>query len=554
MGKSLELATKALRPPTDGSSASSSSENVADTQGDGHCRVSLPPAPHAAERGGVHTSEPSDDVVYEVIANNDVKPDHVSLHDSKEAARSAFFNALSPPVSPRDPAGHKPTMDYTVRISPAKNVASSHTNAGHATGAAPTSASSMPEVKPNNLSLATDKSGGLEGGVAHSNDMSPTRTKSAFSSIPQRSAKPSSSLTPAPGSHHGRVSPSQPGRKDEVKQKKIPPPPPPRKSSRLPTASVMTSMPGSTPGVIAGPLVSPVRPVSPKTSPTSDGAKSVVRDKNVLMNPQVKGAVRVGPVSSTPKPTPPKKPTTKFEKDLVAGIYSNMNRPDLQHQKVSAGSIIRKSAETAAQGGVPPREERGSSSESTSSSTSLDSQQGVAVGKPRSESLTEGGKRPKPPPPERRSSLQQKSQVDTQDAAMSNSGETIPSPAKCLFSDVIGPDVNKTRLLQEQQKKLEQIVSETNEMIKQQQQLTDSKTSVNGSAGKSKSWWLLISNKNISNFKYKQGVAQNEFLLELRSVVFQLFCVWIFEKLTLCFVAKKSNVCVIWLKLKRCSY
>ncbi|XP_041365826.1 LOW QUALITY PROTEIN: uncharacterized protein LOC121380885 [Gigantopelta aegis] len=486
MGKTLELATKALKPMTDGSGTGSSTENIAETQPDGHSKVT-----HPTEKiSNVRKGESNEDVVYEVIDSKDGKRDPgAGLHDSKEAARSAFFNALSPPVSPRDPALHKTTMDYTVRISPAKNVTSSSTNVVYTTSMAPTPVTSSSDLKPNNLSIATDKKGNLEGGIAQSNDISPTRAKSAFSSIPQRSGKPSSSLTPAAGSH-GRISPSQPGKKDDAKQKKIPPPPPPRKSSRLPTSSVMTSMPVSSQGVVTGPFMSPVCPVSPKTSPTSDGAKSVARDKNVPLNPQVKIAARTGPVSSTPKPTPPKKPTTKFEKDLVAGIYANMNRPDLQHQRISAGSIIRKTAEeTASQGAATPsREERGSSSDSTSSSTSLDSQQGaVNVGKPRSESLTDGVKRPKPPPPERRSSLQQKSHIEMQDAAMSTSGETIPSPAKCLFADVAGSEVNKTRLLQEQQKKLEHIVSETNEMIKQQQKLNESKNPVNGSAGKSKS-------------------------------------------------------------------
>ncbi|XP_067650264.1 coiled-coil domain-containing protein AGAP005037-like isoform X9 [Haliotis asinina] len=385
MGKSLELASRALRPASEG-------------DGDVDFRDTVDCGPKSAPP---HASMPLTETT-EKISNVGMKCENEAKKPTdKYAARAAFFGDMSPPKSPEKEVNPlRMTMDYTVRIP------SSSLTSGTGGGSQPNNLNDTYIVK---------------------SDTSPTRSQL---SIPRGSGKSSSQPT-SPSSRKGESS--------DGKQKKVPPPPPPRKSSRLPTASISNSS-----NTANGNVMSPVRTVS-VTSPSPDESEE--------------GQGR-GPVSSTPKPTPPKKPTSKFEKDLVAGIYANMNRPDLQSQKVAPERIINKAS--TEEGKRLSREERGSSSESTSSSASLDSQQGGVVMRRTSAEVVRrestGEKKVKPPPPERRSSLLQKK-------------ATSPSDEKILAQQRI----------QEEQRKLEELVRETNEMMKRQSaiQMTE-KTSMNG--------------------------------------------------------------------------
>ncbi|XP_046552108.1 coiled-coil domain-containing protein CG32809-like isoform X2 [Haliotis rubra] len=341
MGKSLELASRALRPASEG-------------DGDADFRDNVDCGPRSAPP---HASMPLTETT-EKISNVGMKCEHeAKIPTDKYAARAAFFGDMSPPKSPEKEVNpSRMTMDYTVRIP------SSSLTSGSGGGSQPNNLNDTYVVK---------------------SDTSPTRSQL---SIPRGSGKSSSQPT-SPSSRKGESS--------DGKQKKVPPPPPPRKSSRLPTASISSSS-----NAANGNLMSPVRTVS-VTSPSPDKSEE--------------GQGR-GPVSSTPKPTPPKKPTSKFEKDLVAGIYANMNRPDLQSQKVAPERIINKASTEEKR---LSREERGSSSESTSSSASLDSQQGGVVMRRTSAEVVRrestGERKVKPPPPERRSSLLQKKATSPSD-------------------------------------------------------------------------------------------------------------------------------------------
>ncbi|XP_046367862.1 sickle tail protein homolog isoform X6 [Haliotis rufescens] len=392
MGKSLELASRALRP-------------ASESDGDVDFRDSVDCGPRSAPP---HASMPLTETT-EKISNVGMKCESDAKNTTdKYAARAAFFGDMSPPKSPEKEVNpSRMTMDYTVRIP-----SSSLTSGGGS--------------KPNNLNDT----------YILKSDISPTRSQL---SIPRVSGKSSSQPT-SPSSKKGESS--------DGKQRKVPPPPPPRKSSRLPTASISSSS-----NTTNGNVVSPVHTVS-VISPSPDESED--KTKNAIYH---EGQGR-GPVSSTPKPTPPKKPTSKFEKDLVAGIYANMNRPDLQSQKVAPERIINKAS--VEEGKRLSREERGSSSESTSSSASLDSQQGGVVMRRTSADVVRrestGERKVKPPPPERRSSLLQKK-------------ATSPSDEKILAQQRI----------QEEQKKLEELVRETNEMMKRQSTIqTTEKTNMNG--------------------------------------------------------------------------
>lgn len=90
-------------------------------------------------------------------------------------------------------------------------------------------------------------------------------------------------------------------------KKKIPPPPPPRRSSRL---------------------VSPQEGTMPPRS-FSPPAYENIENLNIDTNGD----------SKTDKPRP--RPLNKFQHDLAAGIYANLNRPDLQGQRTSPSAVVR---------------------------------------------------------------------------------------------------------------------------------------------------------------------------------------------------------------------
>ena len=98
-----------------------------------------------------------------------------------------------------------------------------------------------------------------------------------------------------------------------TKPKKIPPPPPPRKSNRNPTT--VTTQPTA-------------RAPSPPAYENLDKLKQMTEEKR----------------AESPKGF---RPLSKYQKELASGIYSNMNRPDLQDQKVQPDTIVRSPEHTA---------------------------------------------------------------------------------------------------------------------------------------------------------------------------------------------------------------
>jgi len=140
-------------------------------------------------------------------------------------------------------------------------------------------------------------------------------------------------------------------------KKKIPPPPPPRRSSRL---------------------------VSPQDAPQSGRSFSPPAYENIEnLNIDTSGD------NKTEKQRP--RPLNKFQHELAAGIYANLNRPDLQGQKTSPSLVVRDPVvRESATGSVS------SDSDSTCSgdSQSAKSKDGVVLRE----------KKTPPPPPVRRTS------------------------------------------------------------------------------------------------------------------------------------------------------
>ncbi|XP_050418779.1 coiled-coil domain-containing protein CG32809 isoform X4 [Patella vulgata] len=465
-GKTLELATKSLKPTEDYSKdnikqeplvASSSNKNIIagkpnvvySNQVTSGPVKSLPSHPQpqttfeqkqpastevtmsaAGNAPPVVTSVPTMSVPVSptTVASQDV----VEINNQKLAARAAFFSSMSSPDSSNQtsPASSEPsptknatevgvspprtTMDYVVKFTPAQISsikADTTTSVTSSTGTLPTAKLSdqVSSYRPNNLTTKSPVSPGTK------DPLSPT-TKLG-SNIPRPSGKTSPSSDPQ------NMKPEM-----EVKIKKQPPPPPPRKSSRLPLGSHNVNG-----------TVSPVRAFSPESTPVE------VKPSNIdSTHPVV--------YSSTPKPIPPKKPVSKYQKDLMAGIYANMNRPDLQSQKSPPQHEKLPSAPETKTNILLDRE---GSSDSTSSSTSLDSQIGGAVLRNRDSTGSNGSlsrkSKNKPNPPERRSSLLSNSPTRTTD--------------------------NKTQLLQDQTLLLNQLQQQQTLLLQQHNNLVRSTNS-----------------------------------------------------------------------------
>ncbi len=199
-------------------------------------------------------------------------------------------------------------------------------------------------------------------------------------------------------------------------KRKVPPPPPPRRSSRPPGKASPTEM---------SPPTSPSHRLAVKSGPPH----TYENIENLKINSQKTEGNGTGPQSKTirpksasdlpsPPPAPPgtqgsktlptkiRQPMNRYQHELAAGIYSNMNRPDLQAQKVKAADIVH-SAVTV--------DNKDGGSDSGSSSTSLDSQQGTVK-------RAAGRKVPPPPPARKTSSL---SAADMK--SLSPSGDTVGS-------------------------------------------------------------------------------------------------------------------------------
>lgn len=114
-----------------------------------------------------------------------------------------------------------------------------------------------------------------------------------------------------------------------AKSKKVPPPPPPRKSSRLLSPT-------------AGKSSLKVRSVSP---PTYENIENFATRKAAASKKDSKSGGN-SPTSNKPTSPPSRIPqvggkVTKYQQELASGIYSNMNRPDLQDQKLKPAEIVK---------------------------------------------------------------------------------------------------------------------------------------------------------------------------------------------------------------------
>ena len=424
------------------------------------------------------------------VSDEDAKRSAALLRQQKSSARANFFSSLTtPPTSPPEEKktfGSPPgvtTMDYTVRMSPVRTVTSGEveykvTNSVSVTAQTkPSASSSSSSSKPTSLPVSSKKTtsetknssssssssssspspstpnyaGGKTSNIPIVSPRSPSNVssetaitkpsgdsiKSKHSSDPVITKHTRDTVTAKPCKETvissdskgvARVSVlhvenvpkekvSGSGDFTEVKHKRPPPPPPPRKSSKTPGQV----------GLSAGYSDCPTSDTR-HTSPFRDLEASVITGHHVGTN------VPMGTLTSTPKASGPLKLTTKFEKDLVTGKYSERRQSkegDKITQSVQSGvksaSISQSDArdQTIDQSELTDskRDERESSSESTTSSSSLDSQQGGVVTlhcKPStSTGQMEGGKpvkKPKPPPPQRRSSLSGNKPTEKQDS------------------------------------------------------------------------------------------------------------------------------------------
>ena len=188
--------------------------------------------------------------------------------------------------------------------------------------------------------------------------------------------------------------------------RKVAPPPPPRKSSRV--VAYQSQSPRHSPVVQHHPLYENVEKMS----------KWEVNTKKTIEPPQsprtsASGSPAGARVCASPtkqivlmSPPKPRRPLTKFQQDLAAGIFSDINRPDLQEQKLNAAEVVRNAENSSAE----------LSTSDSESSTSADSQVGVAALRQRLKMVSSNGtipeevsspngtKRLPPQPPERKTS------------------------------------------------------------------------------------------------------------------------------------------------------
>nr|KAG5707607.1 hypothetical protein BaRGS_030989 [Batillaria attramentaria] len=240
------------------------------------------------------------------------------LANQRSQARMAFFSSLTSPDTAStntQPEISKPSLSSELSPSTAKATASS--------------SAAVPHSAASSLGSTSSSHGKASSGM-YFQAVSPTRSRSAFSSIPLPNK------SPLPTSPDASKDKDEGG--DGSKPKKVPPPPPPRKSSaKFPYGFVGGSSSSST--VNGGSSGSGKRDgdKSPDGRGKKDTVLTVYKQPSSPTSPS--GGI-TGPLSSTPKPVTPQKPLNKFQKDIAAGIYANMNRPDLQNQRVAPERII----------------------------------------------------------------------------------------------------------------------------------------------------------------------------------------------------------------------
>ena len=173
--------------------------------------------------------------------------------------------------------------------------------------------------------------------------------------------------------------------------RKVAPPPPPRKSSKV-VAYVSPRH---------SPVVPPRHPLYENVDEEAIVKVNDYRGKVIAQPRSDASPTRHIILMSPPKP---RKPLTKFQQDLAAGIFSDINRPDLQEQKLNAADVVRNSDTSSVDTNFSDSE----------SSTSADSQLGVTALRQRMQMRDANGTIPEeclspngtqrfpPPPPERK--------------------------------------------------------------------------------------------------------------------------------------------------------
>lgn len=241
------------------------------------------------------------------VSSNVPEPSAEQSANQRSTARLAFFSSMQ--SMPTSLAAHTGDGSLSSPISPSGKMSGSlGSNVLQVT------------VSPTAVTLSQARSSGMFYQV------SPTCLQSVLSSIP---------LPKSPAQATSPDAANMEGGGDGFKLRKVPPPPPPRKSSaKFPFGYASGS----------NTVSNGVQPSD--SSITPDPKKADVRKKDgsgpvLCKSSSFSSSLPPGPLSSTPKPVSPQKPPlSRFQKDIATGIYANMNRPDLQNQKVPADRIL----------------------------------------------------------------------------------------------------------------------------------------------------------------------------------------------------------------------
>ncbi len=130
--------------------------------------------------------------------------------------------------------------------------------------------------------------------------------------------------------------------------KKVPPPPPPRKSSRV-TFKAMSPTHGQPSRPFSPPAYVNIENLNINVSGSSDAAAkqatpsppgmTSIHNRSASEPVPMQGAIaQLGTLNQGH--VQKQKPMSKFHQELAAGIYANMNRPDLQGQKVNPVNMV----------------------------------------------------------------------------------------------------------------------------------------------------------------------------------------------------------------------
>ena len=221
-----------------------------------------------------------------------------------------------------------------------------------------------------------------------------------------------------------------------VKGKKVPPPPPPRRGSHR------------SQNQSPSPAGSPTKRM-PSPSPIYENMESVNGSPKTAPNVTQKG-----------------KRMNKFQQEIAAGIYANLNRPDLQEQKVNPVKVVRDC-------GSPQ------SDISSDASSSVDSQQGATI-KRSPKTIASGSQIPQPKTAYKNGNHKAE-QVNGKSKITVKSKKTPPPPPARKTSKLSQGEAEKSVNMEEQYEKLQQLQREIKKEIGQ-----NPKHMPNGHGGRSK--------------------------------------------------------------------